>query len=305
MPNIPLTAPDVDDLVDKAYADVRALPKYPYPSMGSVIANHPGFLGHQILTDQEYQEKRKYDELMRRLESIRTDLPDQFRQKKFEFPSMRPIMGSDIEFGPQDITPYRKRGVMDEGMPIRNAMQVLQAPFSVVANTARAAYDLPKAAEEAPYVANKATGGLWNAAQGKDPNPSWSQEREFAGSIPFDHPLMMVTKGNPGAAYNELYDPPAERGSIEGPDYLKEDFGFPDSLGTDIAGYALEAAADPITGAAKAMSHAGKALKVLSPAARNAHALRAAGLLGQEIALPSAWSGVSALHRMRNDGQVR
>ena len=304
MPNIPLTAPDVDDLVDKAYSDVRAMPKYPYPSLGSVIVNHPGVLGHQILTDQEYQEKRKYDELMRRLESIRTELPDQFRQKKFEFPNMQPIMGRDLEVGPQDITPYRKRGLLDEGMPIRNAIQVLQAPFSVVANTARAAYDLPRAAEEAPYVANKATGGLWNAFQGKDPNPSWSREREFAGSIPFDHPLMMVTKGNPGAAYSLLVKS-NERGSIEGPDYLKEDWDFPDSLGTDIAGYALEAAADPVTGASQAMRHVGKAMKVLSPAARNAHAIRAAGLLGQEIALPSAWSGVSALNRMRNDGQVR
>jgi len=305
MPNIPLTAPDVDDLVDKAYSDVRAMPKYPYPSLGSVIVNHPGVLGHQILTDQEYQEKRKYDELMRRLESIRTELPDQFLQKKFEFPGMKPIMGRDIEVGPQDTSPYRARGVMDAGMPVPNALQVLQAPFSLIANTARAAYDLPKAAEEAPYVANKATGGLWNAFQGKDPNPSWSREREFAASIPFDHPLQVFTKGNPGSAYNILYNPPPERGTIEGPDYLKEDFGFPDSLGTDIAGYALEAAADPVTGAAKAMSHAGKAMKVLSPAARNAHAIRAASLLGQEIALPSAWSGVSALNRMGSNGQVR
>lgn len=305
MPNIPLTAPDVDDLVDKAYSDVRSLPKYPYPSLGSVIVNHPGVLGHQILTDQEYQEKRRYDELMRRLESIRTKLPDQFRQKKFEFPGMQPIMGRDIEVGPQDTSPYRKRGVMDEGMPLKNALWPLQAPFSVVANTVRAAYDLPKAAEEAPYVANHATGGLWNAFQGKEPNPSWSREREFAGSIPFDHRLFIATKGNPGAAYNVLYDS-TERGSIEGPELLKGDFGFPDTLGTDIAGYALEAAADPVTGAMKAGSHALKAMKVLSPAARNAHAIRAAGLFGQEIALPSAWSGVSALHRMRNtDGQVR
>ena len=299
MPNIPLTAPDVDDLVDKAYSDVRSLPKYPYPSLGSVIVNHPGVLGHQILTDQEYQEKRKYDELMRRLEAIRTELPDQFYQKKFEFPGMQPIMGRDIEVGPQDITPYRKRGVMDEGMPIRNAIQALQAPFSVVANTARAAYDLPKAAEEAPYVANKATGGLWNAVQGKDPNPSWSREREFAGSIPFDHPLFIATKGNPGAAYNVLYEP-TERGSIEGPEFLKEDFGFPDTLGTDMAGYALEAAADPVTGATKAMGHVGKAMKVLSPAARNAHAIRAAGLLGTELSGPAGWSSLSALNRMRN-----
>jgi hypothetical protein len=299
MPNIPLTAPDVDDLVDKAYSDVRAMPKYPYPSLGSVIVNHPGVLGHQILTDEEYQEKRKYDELMRRLESIRTELPDQFRQKKFEFPGMQPVMGRDIEVGPQDTSPYRKRGVMDEGMPIRNAIQALQAPFSVVANTARAAYDLPKAAEEAPYVANKATGGLWNAVQGKDPNPSWSREREFAASIPFDHPLMMVTKGNPGSAYNTLYEP-TERGSIEGPEYLKEDWDFPDSLGTDIAGYALEAAVDPVTGATQAMRHAGKAITAANAAARNAHAIRAASLLGTEVSGPVGWSSLSALNRMRN-----
>jgi hypothetical protein len=92
MPNIPLTAPDVDDLVDKAYSDVRAMPKYPYPSLGSVIVNHPGVLGHQILTDEEYQEKRKYDELMRRLSTR-----DHFLRDVVSKPKLF-IIGDEHEF---------------------------------------------------------------------------------------------------------------------------------------------------------------------------------------------------------------
>lgn len=300
MPNIPLTAPDVDDLVDQAYSDVRALPKYPYPSLGSVIVNHPGVLQNQILTDQEYQEKRKYDALMRRLGQIQEQLPDQFAQKQFPVPGSDPIYGRDIQAGPQDTSPYRRRDMLGAGMPLANALQVVQAPFSVAANTLRAAYDLPKAAEEAPYVANKATGGLFNIVQGKDPNPTWSAEREFAGRVPFDSPLMMLTEGNPGSAYGILYGS-QERGSLEGPQVLKEDFGFPDTVGTDMAGNAIEALVDPIGSPYQIYKTAGRALTAGSRAAMKANATRAAKLLGVEMALPTAFTAGSAVSRLRGE----
>jgi hypothetical protein len=181
-------------------------------------------------------------------------------------------------------------------MPLANAFQVLQAPFSLIANTARAAYDLPKAEEEAPYVANKATGGLWNAFQGKDPNPSWAAERKWAGGVPFYSPLMMLTDGNPGLAEG-LKPGDTERGSIEGPEYLKSDFGWKDSLGTDLAGYALEGIVDPVTGATDAIKYAAKAAGKLGTRAGAKHALRAASLMGQEMALPAAFAGLGAYNR--------
>lgn len=290
MDEIPLTAPDVRDLIASAVEEVKALPKYKYPSMVSVAVNHPGFMTHQVLTDEEYQQKRKYDELMRRLEGIQKDYPAQFYSHEFgTLPNGRPMTGRDVKVGPQDTSPYRKRDMLAPGMFLSNAIETVQAPFSVTANTARSVYNLDKAAKEAPYVANKATGGLWNAVQGKDPNPSWAAEREWAGKVPFDHPLMMLTEGNPGELYGDIFRP-KERGSIEGPDVLREDFGFPDTLGTKIAGYVLEGAADPVTGATKAVQHVGKAARVLSPAARNAHLLRAGNLLRQEATLPAIWS---------------
>jgi hypothetical protein len=293
--SIPLTAPDVRDLINAAVEDVGALPRYKYPSMMSVAVNHPGFMTHQVLTDDEYQQKRKYDELMRRLEGIREEYPDQFYAHRFgTLPNGEPMTGRDVRVGPQDTSPYRKRGLTDPGMFLSNAVQVLQSPFSVVANTARSTYDLDKAASEAPYVANKATGGVWNAIQGKDPNPSWSAEREWAGKVPFNSPLMMLTEGNPGVAYGALYQP-KERGTIEGPEFLREDAGLPDHPATDMAGYLLEAAVDPVTGATQAVRHVGRAARVMAPAARNAHLLRAGRLLGQEMALPATWTGLGMM----------
>lgn len=291
------SAPSVDDLVRQAVSEVAAEPNHPYPSMWNVAVNHPGFLAHQVLSDEEYQQKRKYDALMRRLADIQQQHPEQFNKKVFmDFGDGEPVRGSDLKVGPQDVSPYRVRGMLEPGMPLSNAFQVLQAPFSMVANTARAAYDLPKAAEEAPHVANKASGGLWNAVQGKDPNPSWAAEREWSGKVPFYSPLMMLTDGNPGLAEG-LKPGDKERGSIEGPDFLKSDFGWKDSLGTDIAGYALEALADPVTGATDAIKHLAKASGNLFSRYGAKHAARAASLMGQEMALPGALSGASEYNR--------
>jgi len=294
-------ATSVDDLVRQAYAEVAAEPNRPYPSMWNVAVNHPGALTHQILTDEEYQQKLKYDSLMRRLAAIQQQYPDQFGQRVFvDFGDGNPVRGSDLKVGPQDTSPYRQRGMLEPGMPLANAFQVLQAPFSLIANTARAAYDLPKAAEEAPYVANKATGGLWNAFQGKDPNPSWAAERKWAGEVPFYSPLMMLTDGNPGLAEG-LKPGNTERGSIEGPEYLKSDFGWKDSFGTDLAGYALESIVDPVTGATDAITHAAKAASKPLSRAGAKHALRAAGLMGKEMAFPAAFTGLGAYSRSQQE----
>lgn len=295
------SAPSVDDLVRQAVSEVAAEPNHPYPSMWDVFVNHPGALTHQILSDEEYQQKRKYDSLMRRLAAIQQQYPSEFGKKEFTIDGDgNPVLGSDLQVGPKDVSPYRQRGMLEPGMPVANAFQVMQAPFSLVANTARAAYDLPKSLEEAPYVYNKASGGLYNVYHGKDPNPSWSAEREWSGKVPFHSPLMMLTDGNPGLAEG-LKPGDTERGSIEGPDLLKSDFGWKDSLGTDIAGYALEAVADPVMGATDAIRHLAKASGNLFSRYGAKHATRAASLMGQEMALPSAFSGMSAYSRSQKD----
>jgi hypothetical protein len=271
--------------------------------MLSVVANHPGVLGHQILTDEEYQQKLKYAALMERLQKIQAEDTPGFNQAViYREPArnsltgdgyMRDVVGRELKFDDIDRSPYRERGMLSPGMPLRNAFDVVQAPFSVAANTARAAWDLDKAAENAPHVANKATGGLWNAVQGKDPNEAWAAERAEVGKIPFSHPLMFMGKGNPGAVLPQLPD----KGIVEGPQVLKEDFGFPDNWKTDMAGYALEAAADPVTGATAAIRHLSKGLRAAAPAARAAHALRAGSLFGQEMAMPATWVGIGEASR--------
>jgi hypothetical protein len=299
--------PDIYDRIQQAVDETSQMPRQPYPSMLSVVANHPGVLGHQILTDEEYQQKLKYAALMERLQKIQEEDAPGFNQAViYREPArnsltgegyMRDVVGRELKFDDIDRSPYRERGMLSPGMPLRNAFDVMQVPFSVAANTARSAWDLDKAAEEAPYVANKATGGLWNAFQGKDPNEALAQERALVGKIPFNHTLMFKTKGNPGAALPQL----PERGIVEGPQVLKEDFDFPDNWKTDMAGYALEAAADPVTGATSAIRHLAKGLRAAAPAARAAHALRAGRLFGQEMAMPATWVGIGEANRRLED----
>jgi len=297
---------DIRDLINAAYDEVRELPRAKYPSMLSVAVNHPGFIGHEVVDDAEYQNKYRYDQLMRRLDQIQRDNPREFADTAF-YPKpvphpttgklmMRPVYGRELKTGPQDVSPYRERGAMAQGMFLPNALQVLQSPFSVVANTARSTYDLDKAAEEAPYVANKSTGGLWNALQGKDPNQAWADERKWVGERGFDDPVRMMANGNPGLLYQPTQ---RERGSIEGPEFLKEDFGLPDNRATDMAGYVLEAAIDPVTGATQAVRHLGKGFRAAAPMAKAAHAARAASLLGQEVTLPATWTGLGVYNDLR------
>lgn len=298
---------DIYDRIQQAIDETAQMPRQPYPSMWSVVANHPGVLGHQILTDEEYQQKLKYAALMERLRKIQEEDAPGFNQAVIyrepdfnEFTGkgyMRPVVGRELKFDDIDRSPYRTRGMLASGMPLRNAFDVMQAPFSVAANTARAAWDLDKAADEAPHVANKATGGIWNAVQGKDPNEAWAQERATVGRIPFSHPFMFMGKGNPGAVLPQLPD----RGIVEGPQVLKEDFGFPDDWKTDMAGYAMEAAVDPVTGATQAIRHLSRGLRAAAPAARAAHAMRAGSLFGQEMAMPAAWVGIGEANRRLED----
>lgn len=294
---------DIRRLVAEAVQEVGRLPRQPYPSLASQVFHHPGVLTHQLRSEEEWDQQVRYVELLKRLQAIQEANRKDFNQSViYQIPSfnslsgelqMRPVTGRELPPAPSAPSPYRRRGVLDEGMPVSNAFQVVQAPFSLLANTARAAWNLDKSAEEAPYVANKATGGLWNAFQGKDPNEEWARERKFSGSVPFYDPRMLETRGDP----SQWREPQRDRGLIEGPEFLKEEAGLPDHWGTDLAGYALEAAADPVTGATQAWRHGTKAFRAASPAAKGMHALRAGQLMGQELALPSIFVGLGEYNR--------
>lgn len=282
----------VNEDIRAALDDVRSLPPAKYPSTWSVAANHPGIFGYQVMSEPEYQNRARYDELMRRLEAI--------KEKHGGMAYLDSPVAQQVEPYPKytgPTKPYRYRGVLANGQPIRNSLDVLQTPFSLVANTARAAWDLDKAAANAPAVANRTSFGLWNMAQGREPNEAWAKERAIIDKIPFDSPAMLATKGDPGQALGTM----SEGGIVEGPQMLKEDFGFPDNWKTDMAGLALEAAADPVTGATQAIRHLSKATRVAAPAARAAHLMRAGKLGAQEMYLPSVWVGLGELGRQQRE----
>jgi hypothetical protein len=258
---------------------------------------------HQVLTDAEYQQKVKHAALIARLAQIQQedraafDDAEIYRRPVYEEtlgrPIMVPVRGRYMNLKPPDTSPYRERPVLAPGMFLRNAADAISAAPSTVVNTVRSLWNLDEAAEKSGGVANKATFGAWNIAHGKEPNEAWAKERDAAQSIPFDHPLMFETRGNPMAAM----PPPEDNELVEGPQVLKGDFGWADNWKTDVVGYGAEAVVDPIGGASGAIRHLAKGLRAAAPAAKAIHGLRGAALVGQEAAYPAVWVGAGAAAR--------
>jgi len=295
--------PSVEERIQAAMDEVRDLPPAPYPSTASVVANHPGVAGYQVMTDPEYQQATKYDLLMRRLKAIQDDGKYAYRDSPMAQaiePNPEPLQdrsfwarawGTEAPSGYEPVAPYRHRGVMAEGQPVRNAMEVMNVPFAAVANNVvRPFFNLDKAVDVQPKQLNKATGGLYNAFRGEDPNPQWSAEQLFVESVPFDSPMMIDSQGNPARVYEvfKKYTPSQETGVVDGSDLLG-DMGMQPGWKRNLLGLAIETPLDPFTTSIGPMvKNAGRAMRYASPAARNA-AIRGAGMeAAQEFVLPPA-----------------
>jgi hypothetical protein len=175
-----------------------------------------------------------------------------------------------------------------EGQPVRTALEVINVPFAAVANNVvRPFLNMERAVEVQPKQLNKATGGLYNALRGEDPNPRWSAEQRFVEAVPFDSPLMTMTRGNPSLAYQQ-YEAPQETGTVDGAELLG-DMGMSPGWNRDLLGMVIETPLDPFTTSIGPMvRNAGRAMRYASPAARNA-AIRGAALQGAgEFAVPPA-----------------
>ena len=308
-PGMPQTIfdPGVDDLVREAVQDIKALPKVPYPSTAEVMANHPGVAGYQVLTDKEYQNVNKYDMLMRRLQAIQNENPSGYRQSSdaqgvtFGI-TPEPVrdrsmwgnaLGSKAGDGYSPVPPYRHRGFLAPGQPVRNAWDLWMVPFSAVANNmVRPLYDLDKAVTTQPAQLANATGGLSNVVQGKEMNPAWSEEREFSESAgPLSLP-MMVGQGNPGATYLRDGGYKGPSGTVEGEEILTE-VGYPEHWSRTALGMLLEAPLDFATNSLKLIGkNAAMAMRSTSPVARNA-ALRGVGSnVAGEMYAPMGMTGI-------------
>lgn len=306
--------PGVDDLVREAARDVMDLPDLPYPSVASVAANHPGVLGYQVLTDDEYQNVNKYDMLMRRLAAIQGENPSGFKSSDV---AQRVTLGEDPEpvrdrswwgrawgskpsGGHAPVPPYRHRGVLAPGQAVRTALDLWMVPFSAVANSVvRPMYDLDKAVAHQPAVLNTATGGLANLVQGKDMNPAWSGERAFSESAAPLSPAMLMTKGDPAKMYQ--YDGPS--GTVGGEEILT-DAGYPEHWSRTALGMLLEAPLDPATASLGMLGkNAARAMRYASPAARNAALRHMGGNLAGELYAPAAMTGLIETAKARQRDQ--
>lgn len=300
--------PSIDQRVNDAVQEVSSLPSVPYPSTWSVVSKHPGVLGYQVMTDNEYQAASKYDMLMRRLQAIQQDDPSAFRRSAIAQllpdgnpqPIKAPGWFHDRERGADEpVPPYRHRGVFAPGQPGRTFMDLWMVPFSAVANNViRPSYDLDKAVENQPAQLNNATGGMYGLVTGKDMNPAWSSEQRYVESQGFASPSMLATGGKPHLAYQ--YEGPS--GTVDGPQVLEE-IGYPDHWSRDFLGIAMEAPLDPATTSLGLMGkNLARAGRYASPAAKRA-ALGAAGRnLGGELAAPAVWTGVlEGARRMGED----
>lgn len=303
-PGMPASAfdPGVDDLATEAGRAVMALPDLPYPSTAEVMANHPGAAGYQVLTDPEYQNVNKYDMLMRRLSAIQQENPSAFRRSEVAQSltggaTPEPVKdrslwgrawGSEAGSGYSPVPPYRHRGVLAPGQPVRNAWDLWMVPFSAVANNVvRPMYDLDKAVATQPAQLANATGGISNLIQGNEMNPAWAEERAFSEAAGPLSPAMILTQGNPAQMYK--YDGPS--GTVDGEEVLKET-GYPEHWSRTALGMLLEAPLDPATTSLGLIGkNAARAMRYASPAARNA-ALRGVGSnVAGELYAPAAMTG--------------
>jgi len=293
----------VDERIFAAAEEVKGLPDAAYPSVASVVADHPGLLGYQVMTDPEYQQATKYDLLMRRLQAIQQEQPARYGESpaaQYYGPNPEPIRdrsfwGETWETKPrgayEPIAPYRHRGFLATGQPITNAVEVMNIPFAAIGNNiVRPFLDLDKAAQVQPKQMNKATGGLYNAFRGEDPNPQWADEQRFVEAMRFDHPLMLGSEGNPTRAWEQLRArmPAEQNGAVYG-DEMLGDAGMPPGVARQILGAVIEAPLDPFTTAIGPMVQGAKtAMRAATPAARNA-ALRGVGRAAvNEFVLPPA-----------------
>lgn len=295
------------DAVQQAYDEVKAAPPVEYPSTWSVVANHPGVAGYQVMSDPEYQQAVKYDKLMRRLRDIQREhgglatresplfmaltngSPEPIRDRSF----WARQWGTPEPSGDKPLPPYRHRGVLATGQPLRNAFEAYTIPFSAVANTfVRPTYDLDKAAKAAPEVANKTFLGVPRAVRAlADPsykgeiNKLWANERKFAESVPFDDPLMAYTQGDPAQWFREstARAGATDQGVVDGTTVLEE-LGYPDHWSRNLAGMALEIPLDPMSGMAAMAKNAGRLGRFASPAAKRAAVGGIARGLGSELA---------------------
>lgn len=314
------------DAVQQAYDEVKASPPVKYPSMWSIIANHPGAAGYQVMSDPEYQQAVRYDKLMRRLRDIQREHgglatresplfmaltgghPEPIRDRSF-FAS---AWGTPEPSGDEPLPPYRHRGVLAPGQPMRNAFDAYTVPFSAVANTfVRPTYDLDKAAEAAPEVANKTFLGVPRAIRAlADPsykgeiNKLWANERKFAESVPFDSPAMVYSQGDPAKMFRDMTSMAGatDPGVVDGTTVLEE-VGYPDHWSRNLAGMALEIPLDPMSGIGAMAKNAGRLGRFTSPAAKRAAVGGIARGLGSELA-PAA--GMTAfMEALRRAGQSR
>ncbi len=307
--------PGVDDLVLEAKADIMALPKLPYPSTAEVVANHPGVAGYQVLTDPEYQNVNKYDMLMRRLEAIQRENPSGFRNS-YQANALtggitpEPVrdrsmwgnrLGSEPGSGYEPVPPYRHRGVLAPGQPVRNAWDLWMVPFSALANNVvRPFFDLDKAAATQPAQLATATGGLSNLIQGKELNPAWSEDLENSKSAGPMSRAMIETQGNP--AMHHEYKSKVPSGTVDGEELLT-DMGYPEHWSRTALGMLIEAPFDPATASLGLIGKGlGRAMRYASPVARNA-ALRSVGRnVAGELYAPMGMTGfLEAAKRMKGN----
>lgn len=234
--------------IQDAVAQTRRQPRAQKPSIVDVALDHPGPLNYQIMGDQEFDNRQRYNDLIGRLEAIQEQSPAAFNRSD----GARLLAGSgrdgDIVLPPSGpVKPYVERGYMAQGQPLANAVDLALIPFSAVANAATGLLapkrpgqpdPLDEAVRRGPQQRNKATFGLASLLPGA-PKTEWSLENEYADSIPFDDPRM--AGGNPRSTYKA-----GETGTMDGPQVL-DSLGVEDGLAKTVGGFALEALLDPFT----------------------------------------------------------
>ena len=247
--------PNISGLIGRAKQDIAIERPTQRPGMASLAFNHPGFLGHAIRSQDEYDDAVRHDKLVQRLREIRKEFPEQYKDTvAYRGQDGTPVSWGEVPID-QDTTPspYRFKGYTAPGQPLREGSDWIRSVFSIPQNVTRVighsnGAATPEGAQaDRDLLAGVDTSllGVPSMISGGETNPTWKNdvEKPFAsmGRLMDQHPAI---KQN--AIWGLLeQNPTKDRDGITSFSSVAREFGAPDSIATDIVGGIGDAVTDP------------------------------------------------------------
>lgn len=300
-----------EDIVDEIVRlrNEAAQAKYDYPSMASVVVNHPGVLSYQVKTAPHYQQDMRRAQFLSGVAGVRDRYKRYMRVTGDQSAHVLaeglgrageiwPGLEEAVDKRDELRGPYWKRGVLAYGQPLRAGTDFMQAYASTNLNAGRMIAGDEGAGDDLADSANRLLLGLPRAIAGhKDPmQDAWEAERRAEEQRPIDD-MSFAMDASPGTRVTPRlaslpYESQSMSGMTVGADLAEPLMG--DGLPGKLLGVAVDIATDPATGAVDAIRALSKGM----------YAKGAYGLAGEAF-LPTAFLGTSEFVRRDAEEKAR